>query len=102
MRLSSSLNAHFKNTWPSCVLYIFRVYNIYFQFKVDDSSLNGDFASLGHFHCDGQNCPEYCVKQMWQSFNWAETIEGSWKQDNTLRVECGENRIRIIVEKLLT
>ena len=68
---------------------------ICFQYilKVSDN-INDKAASLLHGSCSGQYCPENCIKEEWEYFH-----DNLWQTDNTLRVECGKNRIHIIVEK---
>ena len=68
---------------------------ICFQYilKVSDDS-NGKGAYLVHGSCHGQYCPENCRKG-----DWRYGHDNLWATDNTLRVECGKNRIHIIVEK---
>ena len=72
------------------------IISIYFlQFKVSEE-VNDNSGYLAHFSCNGQYCPENCLKQEWRyAFN-------GWKRDNTLRVECGEYRIHIISERYKT
>ena len=52
---------------------------------------------LIHVRCAGQSCPEKCGKEWW---NYA--TDNGWKIDNTLRIECGESKIHIIVENAET
>ena len=53
-------------------------------------------VALQNNGCDGQYCPENCLNQKWKyAYN-------GWKTDLTLRVECGEKRIHIIVEPAKT
>ena len=47
-----------------------------------------------HAKCVGQYCPEKCLKQ-----GWRYAARTGWATDSTLRIECGENKIHIIVEK---
>lgn len=46
-----------------------------------------------HAECDGQYCPENCIKERWL---YAGT--SNFVTDNNLRVECGENKIHIVEE----
>ena len=66
-----------------CFQYILKV-----SANIDDMN-----AYLVHTSCTGQYCPENCRKD-----EWAYAHNPGWQFDNTLRVECGKNRIHIIVE----
>ena len=62
-------------------------------FKVSDNIID-KVAYLIHPFCQGQYCPENCRKDEWNYVH-----DNLWTTDNTLRVECGKNRIHIIVDK---
>ena len=45
-------------------------------------------------NCDGQYCPENCLKQRWKYGD-----DTGFQIDPTLSVECGKNNIHIIIER---